>query len=232
MFLLSQAERIDKHGDLSPTCQPAEQIPASKSQVLRPGLGLQFQPVRGARIHLRGVSTPHSTDAFCSLRNLIFLIFLLRWTRKTFYALRGYGLSGAVSLIYSRIYKDAYKLFLSAPGVRSQVDKQVKTAVADLENKIAPMGPGITRYLTVPKEGWTVEQCRSELERLSDMKRTRWEDGKVSGAVYHGGEDLLQIQTLAMEKFGVANPIHPDVFPGVRKMEAEVVAMVGGFLVT
>jgi len=37
---------------------------------------------------------------------------------------------------------------------------------------------------------------------------------------------LLHLQATAMEMFGVANPIHPDVFPGVRKMEAEVVAMV------
>ncbi|KAI7197845.1 putative sphingosine-1-phosphate lyase [Hortaea werneckii] len=29
-------------------------------------------------------------------------------------------------------------------------------------------------------------------------------------------------------RFGVSNPIHPDVFPGVRKMEAEVVAMTLG----
>lgn len=28
-----------------------------------------------------------------------------------------------------------------------------------------------------------------------------------------------------MSKFLVSNPLHPDVFPGVRKMEAEVVAM-------
>jgi sphinganine-1-phosphate aldolase len=58
------------------------------------------------------------------------------------------------------------------------------------------------------------------------LDHTRWEDGRVSGAVYHGGEDLLKLQTEAFGQFGVANPIHPDVFPGVRKMEAEVVAMV------
>jgi sphinganine-1-phosphate aldolase len=58
------------------------------------------------------------------------------------------------------------------------------------------------------------------------LEHTRWEDGRVSGAVYHGGEDLLKLQTEAFGQFGVANPIHPDVFPGVRKMEAEVVAMV------
>lgn len=58
------------------------------------------------------------------------------------------------------------------------------------------------------------------------MKHTRWEDGLVSGAVYHGGSDLIKLQSEAFEKFIVANPIHPDVFPGVRKMEAEIVAMV------
>lgn len=58
------------------------------------------------------------------------------------------------------------------------------------------------------------------------MSHTRWEDGRVSGAVYHGGEDLVKLQTEAFGKFTVANPIHPDVFPGVRKMEAEIVSMV------
>jgi sphinganine-1-phosphate aldolase len=58
------------------------------------------------------------------------------------------------------------------------------------------------------------------------MDHTRWEDGFVSGAVYHGGDSLMALQTEAFGKFTVANPIHPDVFPGVRKMEAEIVSMV------
>lgn len=28
-----------------------------------------------------------------------------------------------------------------------------------------------------------------------------------------------------MQRFLLSNPLHPDVFPGVRKMEAEVIAM-------
>jgi sphinganine-1-phosphate aldolase len=58
------------------------------------------------------------------------------------------------------------------------------------------------------------------------MKRTRWEEGQVSGAVYHGGSDLTTLQHEAMQMFSVANPIHADIFPAVRKMEAEIVAMV------
>lgn len=88
------------------------------------------------------------------------------------------------------------------------------------------MGPGVNRYAHLPLEGWTKEQVHKELESLSEMKHTRWEDGRVSGAVYHGGKELLDLQLEAFGRFAVANPIHPDVFPGPRKMEAEVVAMV------
>lgn len=36
----------------------------------------------------------------------------------------------------------------------------------------------------------------------------------------------MDIQSEAYRMFSVSNPLHPDVFPGVRKMEAEIVAMV------
>lgn len=140
--------------------------------------------------------------------------------------LKGRGIFGTVVDTYLSIRRTLYGLFLRAPGVRSQVQKQVQEAVIKLEGKLVPQGPGISRYLTLPKEGWTADQVRAELANLDGMKHTRWEEGHVSGAVYHGGSDLIKLQSEAFEKFIVANPIHPDVFPGVRKMEAEIVAMV------
>jgi len=41
-----------------------------------------------------------------------------------------------------------------------------------------------------------------------------------------GGEELNQIINEAFANFLVSNPLHPDVFPGVRKMEAELVQSV------
>lgn len=106
------------------------------------------------------------------------------------------------------------------------MQKQVSEAVTKLQTKLVPSGPGIIRYTNLPKEGWSEDVVRKELQTLADMDHTRWEDGYVSGAVYHGGDSLIKLQTEAFGKFTVANPIHPDVFPGVRKMEAEIVAMV------
>lgn len=103
---------------------------------------------------------------------------------------------------------------------------QIAEAKIKLEKSLVPSGPGVERHLALPKEGWGVEKVREELVKLSEMKHTRWEDGRVSGAVYHGGEELGKLQTEAYGMFTVANPLHPDVFPAVRKMEAEVVAMV------
>ncbi|PMD23619.1 PLP-dependent transferase [Hyaloscypha hepaticicola] len=159
-------------------------------------------------------------------RNIIFFLFLLRWTRKGLLQLKGRGVLGTFADAYIAIRRNLYGLFLRAPGVRSQVQKQVSEAITKLQGKLVPSGPGVVRYLNLPKEGWSEETVMKELQNLAGMDHTRWEDGFVSGAVYHGGDSLIKIQTEAFGKFTVANPIHPDVFPGVRKMEAEIVSMV------
>lgn len=161
-----------------------------------------------------------------SIRNLVFLLFVLRISRKSFYFLRGHGLLGSLVVFYKSLRKRAYQIFLRAPGVRTQVDKQVAATRKDIESRIASEIPETTRNLALPSEPWTSEHLRSELATLASAKRTRWEEGKVSGAVYHGGSDLIALQHEAMQMFSVSNPIHADVFPAVRKMEAEVVAMV------
>ena len=40
-----------------------------------------------------------------------------------------------------------------------------------------------------------------------------------------GGQDLTNLIVAAYERYCVSNPLHPDVFPTIRKMEAEVVSM-------
>jgi sphinganine-1-phosphate aldolase len=36
------------------------------------------------------------------------------------------------------------------------------------------------------------------------MPNTQWEDGRVSGAVYHGGDEMGKVWTEAMSKFIVS----------------------------
>ena len=162
------------------------------------------------------------------VRNLLLVLFLLRYTRKTLLHLRGYGLLGSAQKLYKDTYRRLYAIFLRLPFVQAKVHAQVQKSIAELQEKLVPSGPGVTQHTALPASGWTAEQVRAELDKLDEMKHTRWEDGRVSGAVYHGGHELSDLQSEAFRRFGVSNPIHPDVFPGVRKMEAEVVAMTLG----
>ncbi|KAH9825771.1 sphingosine-1-phosphate lyase-like [Teratosphaeria destructans] len=173
----------------------------------------------------RGRLLTQSVDIF---RNLLLAIFILRITRRTVLHARGYGVVGSAQKLYRDTYRQLYALFLRLPFVRARVQADVDKAITELQQKLVPSGPGVTNYTSLPASGWTVEQVNKELDKLAEMKHTRWEDGRVSGAVYHGGQELCDLQKEAFGRFGVANPIHPDVFPGVRKMEAEVVAMVLG----
>jgi sphinganine-1-phosphate aldolase len=161
-----------------------------------------------------------------SLRNLVFAYFVVRWTRRALRQLRGRGVVGTVAGAYLATRRFIYNLFLRLPGVRDKVQLQIAEAKIKMEKKLVPTGPDVVRHLSLPAEGWSAEKVKAELVNLSSMKHTMWEDGRVSGAVYHGGKDLLALQTEAYGLFTVSNPIHPDVFPGVRKMEAEIVAMV------
>lgn len=48
----------------------------------------------------------------------------------------------------------------------------------------------------------------------------------MSGALYHGGEELTKLSTRVYEMSSWTNTLHAEVFPGILKMEAEIVRMV------
>lgn len=50
-----------------------------------------------------------------------------------------------------------------------------------------------------------------------------WQGGRVSGAVYRTNSELAQLMGNVYAIASYTNPLHPDIFPGVCKMEAEVV---------
>jgi len=64
-----------------------------------------------------------------------------------------------------------------------------------------------------------------EVERYGNLSKINWSQGRVSGAVY-ANTNSAELNTLMTKVYGLTawtNPLHPDVFPGVRKMESEVV---------
>lgn len=100
-----------------------------------------------------------------SLRNLVFVYFILRHFRKAVRQLRGRGLIGTGVHFYKYVQRIAYGLFLSAPGIRGKVQGQVDEALKMLEDKLVPKGPGVTKFTVLPKDGFTDDKIKEELTK-------------------------------------------------------------------
>lgn len=161
-----------------------------------------------------------------TLQNILVLYVVIKNLMVAINHLRIYGVYGTALQVYTTIKRVLFTAFVSAPGIKSKVQKQVKDALAELDEKMLPKA-GTTRYHHLPSSGMSKDQLESELQRLHDLGGTTdWQSGKVSGAIYHGGKEMGELLSSAYSLFSLSNPLHPDVFPGVRKMEAEVVQMV------
>ena len=126
---------------------------------------------------------------------------------------------------------------LDLPGVRAVVRReQAKVAEKirqDLLSKKKASATGAA-LAALPGKGTPAAEVR---RLLLDKARedVAFGDGegagsRVSGTVYMAGAEHKALLNEAHALFSLANPMHADVFPSCRRMEAEVVAMTAALL--
>ncbi len=80
-------------------------------------------------------------------------------------------------------------------------------------------------YDSLPDAGVAQDVVLKQLEDMKAAEERKWADGWVSGAVYLGDKEFSEFLNRVYCLFSTSNALHPDVWPSLRKMESEVVAM-------
>ena len=112
------------------------------------------------------------------------------------------------------------------PFTRAVLEAEKAKTINKLEEQvISPEVAKEPRNTRLPTAGTSHEQLLETLTRWADKEKSNWADGQASGTVYHGGDELVALESRVFGLFCLSNPLHPDIFCYVRKMEAEVVAM-------
>lgn len=106
-----------------------------------------------------------------------------------------------------------------------QINQKLNKTKEEMRSSLVKGDTGGSYYTKLPNNGMRQEHLLKQVEKYEKMGTANWSAGRVSGAVYHGGKELTDVLTEAYKRFTWANPLHPEVFPGVRKMEAEIVQM-------
>ncbi|KAM9133597.1 sphingosine-1-phosphate lyase 1 [Pangshura tecta] len=125
----------------------------------------------------------------------------------------------------SRSKKWFFKTLRKLPFVGAIIQKQFNKALDDVASGLRFLNDGKGYIKALPAQGMSQPVLLEKIKEYSSMGKVHWEDGKVSGTVYSGEEKLTHLLVKVYEEFAWSNPLHPDVFPGLRKMEAEVVRM-------
>nr|CAG4643915.1 EOG090X051L [Lepidurus arcticus] len=127
--------------------------------------------------------------------------------------------------LYVRGKKTMFRLVRKVPAVQRLIAKQKKETMVGMVADLNKEGKHIAIRKTLPESGFSSNAVLHEAEQLLNLGAFDWSKGCLSGAVYNVDADLNNLLTKVYEKSAYSNPLHPDVFPGVRRMEAEVVAM-------
>ena len=81
----------------------------------------------------------------------------------------------------------------------------------------------------LPKAGIPKDEIVAQLDALQ-AGDVAWKSGRAFTLAYHAGDDVLDLATLANSRFMSTNALNVEVFPSLRKMQADVVAMVSDLL--
>ena len=102
--------------------------------------------------------------------------------------------------------------------------------VAGLEKSLKPYREEFAKYDYLPEEGIDREMILELMEKFKEMEASKWKDGFVSGAVYHGNEAFIDFMSRVYAINSQSNPLHPEIWPSTTKFEAEIVAMTANML--
>ncbi|KAI3634617.1 hypothetical protein MIR68_006998 [Amoeboaphelidium protococcarum] len=120
-----------------------------------------------------------------------------------------------------------FNLLKLIPSVRRTIQLELGKVLDDVEDKLFKVESThkIKPLAKLPAKSMSNEQIQDILKRHKELEHVDWRGGKVSGTVYHGGKELSELLVETYSMFSHSNPLHPDVFPSTRLMEAEVVSM-------
>ena len=83
--------------------------------------------------------------------------------------------------------------------------------------------------MQIPEQGRPAPEVLETLEAMR-AQDANWREGRTFSLVYHGGDALLGLLKDAFFKYFSENALNPMAFPSLRRMETEVVQMVGDLL--
>ena len=146
---------------------------------------------------------------------VVFLAAFLRVVRRV--------LVSSAKTNYESLADWGYSVIRSLPFIKGSVEAEMDKQERELKDSIIPQG---VEYLPqLPEVGMSREEIIGLMKTFVEKEKGKWEEGKVSGGVYHGGEEHVELMNIASSLYAISNPLHIDVWPSLQKFESDIIKM-------
>ncbi|XP_026484234.1 sphingosine-1-phosphate lyase [Vanessa tameamea] len=136
-----------------------------------------------------------------------------------------HSLYNAKDSVTVRLRREFFRWLRRVPIVRRKIEERMNAIKKGFKKDVGKRLAGMTIHRELPERGLTAEEVAEEVKKHLTLGSYDWKIGNVSGAVYHVNEDISEVACSAYSLTAYTNPLHADVFPGINKMEAEIVRM-------
>lgn len=120
-----------------------------------------------------------------------------------------------------------FRLFIRLPYIRGLAAKEMGGVDKAIVEQCRAIYKGEKFLVNLPAEGLQKADILTLFKKYQSLSKVNWRGGRASGTVY---SDLAsEVSGLIAEVYAetaYTNPLHPECFPGINKMEAEIVRMV------
>ncbi|OZC09129.1 hypothetical protein X798_03876 [Onchocerca flexuosa] len=131
----------------------------------------------------------------------------------------------------TRIRAVIFSAFRMIPWVNAQIKEEMEKARRDLEETIHQYDKKKEFYKFLPEHGLASSNIIHEAELYKTMSEFSFYDGRVSGVIFADvDEEHRALLQKMFELFAYSDSLYPNLFPGCRKMEAEIVRIVASLL--
>lgn len=110
-------------------------------------------------------------------------------------------------------------------AVQDEIDAQRAQVMEVIAAEMKPYRERFEVFGELPAQGRPRKEVLAELEAMQAAESAQWQDGFVSGAVYHGDHKHIDYLNTAYNLHSQSNPLHTDLWPSASKFEAEIISM-------
>ena len=129
-------------------------------------------------------------------------------------------------------YDKKYLLYLlkKIPYIKNEINEKKQKIRQEIKDDLNEPIKNLKINYKIPQNGLEENKVLEEITSYSKLLGYDSNQGKISGCVYSNSKKIDRLMAQVFPLFERTNPLHPDIYPGVRKMEAEIVNMCGNLM--